>query len=382
MLGLVVLTFGAIVGSLAYHLQLPLAREAARVEANTKLSALLKGDLEIGRIETLRRDLIVARDVVFLDPNGQRVIEADRVELVFDIDAGLSRGVLRFARAELFDGTVTMIESDSGLPSFIEGFLPEDDSPSTGDPLRAEVHNMALHHLTVQGELLGLTDILAEDVEVRGQLEAEGAVDIDVWSVTGTLIRPFPFRGVIEGMNARIHTDPTIGFELFARGHTEREVGPADVLRANVTYRVPEGQPADSPQELDILVRGEPFYAETLEELGYSWGSLLRGQFTGYFRLRGPPDDLRMTVWGDAEAGPLFVRGAFPADGPLIVEAESTELRLDDLVRGAPPIELSGEVTMQIDPSDPTPRVTITTAPTVYEVLALPALTVTGRLHD
>ncbi|MEM9195119.1 MAG: translocation/assembly module TamB domain-containing protein, partial [Myxococcota bacterium] len=96
----------------------------------------------------------------------------------------------------------------------------------------------------------------------------------------------------------------------------------------------------------------------------------------------GPPDDLRMTVWGDAEAGPLFVRGAFPGDGPLIVEAESTELRLDDLVRGAPPIELSGEVTMQIDPSDPTPRVTITTAPTVYEVLALPALTVTGRLHD
>src|SRR5690606_5591576 len=68
-----------LVVSIALHSRTDRTRSVARVLIERLASDSLRGDLEIGRLEQLDADRVVAHDVVLRDPQGRAVIRAERL---------------------------------------------------------------------------------------------------------------------------------------------------------------------------------------------------------------------------------------------------------------------------------------------------------------
>jgi hypothetical protein len=364
----------ALVASALFHLNLSIARRAAAVEVSTRLSALLEGELRIGRIDELSTGRIVARHVEVRDPSGTRVIVADRVELVPDLGAALE-GYLRFSRARLDHGHVRLIEGREQMPTFLEAFLPVDrGGPRSRDPFRAVVDGMELHDVTAYGSVLGLDGLRAENVEMKARLEASGHVEFRIFRATGTLVRPFDFTGRLEHLTGRIDTDRTIGVDLFARGRVERPGGPTDLVRMQLRVSAPD---EDAPQFLDVRVSGDPIDLALLHELGFEWAELLHGTGRARFRLFGTPPDLELAVWAETDAGNARIEGTL-GDGHVVIEGHTRSLALDRLVRNAPAIVIAGDARVEIDGEGARPRFTISGQPFTFEELEVPSFELTG----
>src|SRR5687767_14246608 len=77
------------------HLHTKLARRIARDEALVMLDESIQGSIRVGYVKRLDADHIVLHDVSVFDPQGRRVIYADRLSANPDLFA-LARGTIRF----------------------------------------------------------------------------------------------------------------------------------------------------------------------------------------------------------------------------------------------------------------------------------------------
>ena len=369
-------------------MRLPIARDVGRDALNAFVSGEIRGELRVGRIDELSTEGAVARHVELFDPYGNRVAVADRVVLTFDLDAARA-GTLRFSSAHLTGGTIRLIESpneESTLPTFIETFESARPGPSTGEPLHAIVDGMLVEDTVIYGSLLGLDGLRVEDVRLTGRLEATDSVEIRVYSGDGNVVEPFPFVGDVETLSALIDTDPTVGLSLHAGGRIEREMAPDDVVAVNVEYRLPQGaDPETGEPELHILVHGSPMHARFLEEVGYTWAEQFRddAQLDGYFRLRGPVDDLEMRAWAMTSGGHLQLVGGIDEAG-VDVTAITPGLDVAEVVEGWPEVHVAGRGRMQIETAveDAPARIRIEGEPFLYQGFALPAFVLEGEVHD
>ena len=83
------------------HLQLPIARRVAARLISQLVSDEIRGELQIGLLERVSAREVVARDVILFDGEGRRVIEAERLRLVPDLQGAARRRSARFASARL-----------------------------------------------------------------------------------------------------------------------------------------------------------------------------------------------------------------------------------------------------------------------------------------
>ena len=372
----------ALSASVLYHAGLPITREIVRRTLQDFLSGEMSGELRIGRIDELGTDRVVVRHVQVFDPDGVRVAVGDRVVLVPDL-AAARQGVLRFASARLSGGTVRLIDGRGGLSTFILAFEPADRTPSTLPPLHAIVDGMAIEHVTLYGDVLGLEGLRVEDLRATGRLEVERQVAVSVFSATGRVVRPFPFTGHVDHFDAEIHTDVARGLRIHARGRTERADGPGDVLSVNVSFRQPDGAAEDAPQELHVLVHGSPARARLLSELGFDWGRLFTGHIDGYYRLRGPVDDLTMGLWAETSGGHVAMTGRIH-EGRVSVEGRSDGVDLARIVTDAPNLRVGGRARLEVDATQEgaPPGLHLEIEPFVWDRWAVPTFTVDGAIEE
>jgi len=380
---LIALTLSA---SVAFHFDHALTRIVARDLTNNLVSDLIKGRLELGAVDVLTTEHVIAHDVSFYDAEGRRVIWAEEVELGFDLAAARA-GTLRFSRGIIRRGEVELLRGEGDLPSVIEAFEPVEPGDGEGESLHAVVDNMALEDVRLTGEVLGLEGIVVPALSADGRLEAhpDGYLEIRVGRARGTMTEPFPWLGHVDRLSARIHTDPLEGVVLRTSGRVEREDGPTDRLAVRVTYKVPEGGERDDPQELEILVHADPAEAQILAELGYEWAELFDSRLEGWFRLRGDPAEaMEMSVDADTEGGHARITGTLGPDGNVRIEGQTDGLELSRFVRDSPELEVAGRGSMEIDGSDPDgpPRVSIELEAFSYEGWAVPALRGEGVLLE
>ena len=324
------------------HLDSELAREAARELVNAYVSGEMAGELAIGRVEHLHRDEIVAHDVVVRDPQGREVIRGETVRIVPDLLAALD-GTLRFSSARLDGGEVELIEGADSLPTFLEAFSAADPTPSVGEPFHAVVDDVHLENVTVTGELLGIQGLRVEDVVADGRMEFEENVRIELDSVTGRVVAPYPFVATIDHLEGAVDTFPEVGTSLAFRTHVEDD----ERIRGTFTYRLPEGAPLTDPYVMDLRLQVDGVRARRLRELELEWAEPLRGRLHGDVRFHGPPEDLRLEANVDSDGGDLIVEGHLPAEGDAEVTIQSGSLRLAEVYDGAPDIEIDGRFTIR-----------------------------------
>lgn len=362
-------------GSLRLHMDTHLGREAARTKVNDYVSGEMAGALEIGRVEHLHFDEIIARDVTVRDPQGRVVIRGEKVTLVPDLRMALD-GALRFASAHLEGGELILYEGEDGLPTFIEGFSAADPTPSVGEPFHAVVDDITLEGVTATGELLGIEGLRVEDVRATGRMEFEEFVHIEVRDVTGRVVAPYPFVATLDDVDATIDTDPALGTELTFATHIDED----ERINGTLTYRVPEGAPLTDPPELDLRLRVDGVRARRLRELELEWAEAFTGRVDGTVRFVGPPEDLRLEADLDSDGGHLIVEGRLPSEGATEVEIATGELRLIDVYEGAPDITIEGRFSIRDDQEGT--YVTGETEAFDFEGTRVPPARIAGRLEE
>ncbi|MFW6051568.1 MAG: translocation/assembly module TamB domain-containing protein [Myxococcota bacterium] len=364
----------AILGSVAFHGSLPLARRATAEGLGKFVSGEIAGELRIGRLDELGPHRVVARHVALYDADGRRVAIADTVELVPDLAAAL-KGTLRFGSARLRGGTVRLIDGEE-LPTLIELF--DTGPPSPGPPLHSVVDDIRLEDVTVYGEVLGLEGIRVEGLRAHGRLEIREDLEIRIWSASGEMVRPYPFTAHIDRVVGRIHDDAHEGVRLHVQAHTD-----TDRLRANVGFAVPEGKPAEDPGELDLLLHAMPMQARTLHQVGFDWAELLRGEARGHLRLHGPADDLRLRASLETDGGPAQLEGHFPEQGESVVRARTSGVALERLIEGAPALQAAGRASLHVPEAEGADsRVQLELEPFRYDGYQVPALRIEGALEE
>lgn len=374
------LTLLAVGASSAYHLSTPLAAEATRVELNEYVSAQMRGRLELGRVQSLSTEEIIVRHVALYDADGERVIVADRVTLVIDLDAAAA-GWLRFSHARLEGGTVRLIDDGSGLPTLLGAF--ESATPPVADPgapFHAVVDDMHLSEVTVYGDVLGVRGLRVENMRVHGRMEFEGGVDIRVWDADGDIVAPWDLEGArLERLVARIDSDARVGTWLYA----EASAG-AERVEANLTYRLPQGAvDEDGPQHLDLLLHASPVHPETLAEVGLDFAAVFEGPVAGHVGLRGPPDDLELRGWLEHDGGHFGLEGRLPTSGDVNVTLRTPELDLGSILPGAPDLRVTGEMTLiAAEGEDGETRFALELEGFDFEGFSVPPVTVHGVLED
>lgn len=349
---------------------------------NRFVSGEMQGELRIGRITDLGPWRVVTRDVDLFDPEGRLVVRADQVVVTPDLEAA-RQGRLRFSSAALTGGHVWLLPGrEEGLPSFLDTFEPTVPSVDDGTPgLHAIVDGISLEDVVIEGELLGLTGIRLEDVRARGRLETLWELEVQLHAVRGRATAPFPFAADLTALVGSIHTDPHRGIRLHARA--ERDDGQR--ARANIVYAVPEGRPADSQAELDLLVAADPLQAESIHQIGFDWAELLTGRVEGHLRLRGPEQDLQLSANARTDGGELSLRGRV-TEARTEVRGRTESLDLGRVARGFPSIEVAGSARLAVDaPADGQegePRVRFDLEPTTFGGYAIPAFTLDGALEE
>ncbi|MEM9070162.1 MAG: translocation/assembly module TamB domain-containing protein, partial [Myxococcota bacterium] len=366
----------AVVLSVSYHLSTQVARDKGRDLLNAYVSGEMRGTLEIGSFESLGLWGGVATDVDLIDPEGRVVLHAERVVIALDL-AQLRDGVLRFPHGRVRGGEVHLYPDEEGIPSFIHVFEaaePSGDPPSP-DGIIAIVDDLDVEGMTVDGDILGLEGLRVEDLRARGRLainsRVEHPVDIRVYSGSGRMTAPFPYDVDLSNIVGRIQDDPAEGTRFHVSAATDR-----DEAHANVVYRIPEG---GSEEELDLLIRADPVYAETVAGAGMGWAETFVGPVRGTIRLQGPPDNLSLRASLETEGGHLDVEGQIPAGERTSVQLRTGGLHLDRVIPGAPPLEVQGS--FELEAGDET-EVVVDLDPFRYAGVEVPSSRVRGTFED
>ncbi len=367
---------GALVLSATVHLSTQRGRNAGRDTLVEYVDAEMAGQLRIESFTELTPWGGRARNVQLLDPRGQVVLRAEEVVVRLEL-MELLDGRLRFSHGEVRNGEVVLIPNAEGIPSFIETFAaaqPGDGGPPDPNALVAIVEDLHVENMTVRGDVLGLEGLRVEDLAVHGRLEIdsrrEHALDIRIWSGSGRVVAPFEWEMDLDRIVGRVRDDMSEGVEFWVDANTER-----DQLRARVTYREPEDS---ARNELDLRIHADPITPETLTQSGLDWAGTFIGPLSGDVRLHGPTDELSIRARLESDGGPLEVRGVLLPTPRVTVVAR--DVRLDRVIDGAPPIEVSGELDLDVDEAGDV-DVVARLQPFTFGELDVPALEVNGRLN-
>ncbi|MGD8607669.1 MAG: translocation/assembly module TamB domain-containing protein [Myxococcales bacterium] len=342
-LGWPLLALVSLVASVLFHLDTEVGRKLARDMLNDFVSGEMAGSMHAGYIVQLRLWHTIVKDTFVYDPDGRAIIYGDTVDLGIDPIAAL-RGRLRFYYADLTNGWVDLIDDGEGAPTFLAAFEAADQTPSEGEPFHAIVDNVDLRNIDVSGELLGLQDLRVADLHAKGRMEFYEITDIEIWSATGRLVRPFPFEASIDNIVGSVHTDER-GTQVTAEASREDEH-----LTAELVYRPREGSTPEEPYDLDLFVRVEPVSARTLREVGFDWAESLKGDVTGWVRLWGPEGDYQLRADVNTAGGRAQIKGELPSEGVTRIEIATKNAEIGKVIGGAPDIQVTGRVEVTSDP--------------------------------
>lgn len=373
----VLVGLAALVLSLWAHISTQDGRDVARNVLNDYVNGEMAGSLAIGSFEELQWWGGEAVDVDLLDPQGRVVLHAERVTVRLDLGA-LRDGRLRFTHGRVRGGEVVLYPDDEGIPSFISVFeaaVPSNEPPAP-DGIVAIVEDLHVEDFVVRGDVLGLEGIRVEDVRAHGHLlidsREEFPVDIRIFDGGGRLVAPFPYETELERIVGRVRDDPNHGTRFHVRARTNE----GDAVRVNVEYRKYD---PNEDEELDLLVNADPVHLERLADSGLGFAEILMGPVRGYIRLRGPTDELAIRANLETAGGRLTLDGEIPTERAGQVTLRTESLWLDQIIVGAPPIEIRGEFTISTGEST---DVVVALDPFTYEGFEVPATTLRGRFTE
>jgi hypothetical protein len=376
-----------LLASAVYHAQLPVARRIVRDAVNKFVSGEISGELAIGRLDSVTLDHVVARWVALYDPNGRRVVMADRIDLYPDF-AALRGNILRFKVAQLRRGTVRMVDNGEGTPSWIAALNPKVKGPPSLNPLHALLDHIELDDVTVYGDYLGLENFRVEGVSGRGKLDIHHEVRVRLDGGKGTFVRPFTFPGIIDDVRGSIDTDPTHGIDLTVAARREQgptaplsnSTNPADErVNAHVTY---VSAAASVPQELHISVDTDEVRPDSLRGLGYTWIGPIDAPLRGHVELFGPPAELAIEANVESAAGNVNASGTISEAQGVSVHVLSDRIDLPSLISNAPELVVGGAFHVLAPLGDEPPHVHVSLTPTRYKGFTVPAFELDGRLED
>ena len=374
----------SLVVSVAYHLQLPLAG-AVMVDAVTALlNDTIQGQVEIGELQNVSWEKVVARSVVVRDPQGREVIRIARLAAWPDV-AALWTGVIRVDRARATDAEVTLYVAgeDEDTVSLVEAFLPRDTSGPSSEPPLIIIDGIVLDNVLVHGDVPGFERLRVEDVRVEGRVEVEHSVRFRVFDGRGTMTGPYAGRTSVDRIVGHFDTDMRVdGLDFYARAHRDQ-----DRVRARILMNRPD---ENAPPVMDLRVWVEPLRMRTLAEMEIAEGlDNLEGTYRGFGRIQGATDQLRLSADLTSESGRVHVRGELPTEGALVFEAwTQDELRLVHLVPAAPDIDVSGRVRLSIEPEEVAGsgererRLHAEIRPFLIDDIALPGFDLDGLVQD
>lgn len=367
----------AILISVVYHLSL----EETRVSAARMLEGVFEGEfrgrLVIGSFESMRLRRVVATDVKLIDPDGHTVITAQRIELVPDIESFFT-GSPRIRSAHLTDGDVTLIETPSGLPTFIASF--ESDEPSTGpslNPLVVRIEGITLQRVNVHGSLLGLSGLRAPNLAARGSIRVGGDVHVQIDSGTTLVDQPFRFLGHVESIAGTISTVRDEGVALRIRGSKH---GTDEVVLASVRYAAKDKN-EKTEQALHIEVDGQNITTPTVQEIGFPWMPELRMPVNGRFSLHGPVDDFTLDAQLTSAAGAVNLAGRVSTIEGYEIYLDTDRLDVARAIDGAPDIVVQGQAQLEQTSLESSPRVRVSLAPFALGGFIVPAFAMKGALE-
>lgn len=375
----------ALLASLAYHLQLPLAGVVAVDTLTALLNREIQGELEIGELQNVSWAKLVARDVVVRDPQGREVIRVGRVAAWPDFSS-LFDGVVRVDRARARDGTVTLYVSgeEEDSVSLVDAFQPTTPGPpSARPPPRVVVDGVEIVNVLVQGDAPGYEGMRFEDVAIVGRVEAQRDVRFIVHDGNARMTGPYPGTTHVERIVGHFDSDmESEGLDFFARArrHDSR-------VRARIELVRPD---EEAPPVMDLTVAMEPIEMVTLAEMEIVPGlDSLRGTYHGHARLWGPTDDLELRAELRGEPGHVYVQGQLPSEGTLALEAWTDgELAIAELVAGGPALDVGGRVRLELEPEDPpgsgerVQRLHAEVRPLSIEGYQIPGFTLDGLLQE
>ncbi|MGE0786134.1 MAG: translocation/assembly module TamB domain-containing protein [Sandaracinaceae bacterium] len=374
----------ALLVSVAFHLQTDLAGYVAIETATQLLNGEIQGTLEIGELQNVSYEKIVARAVVVRDPQGREVIRLSRLAAWPNWGALLG-GTIYIDQVRANGGEVTLYTSgeDDDDVSLVESFLlanPSPDDGSGGEPPRVIVNGIVLDDVLVHGDVPGYEGLRVENVRVEARVEAQSSVVFRIFDGRGEMTGPYEGRTPIDRIVGHFNTDMTDGADFFARAHRGE-----DHVRARVrVWQTSE----DAPIEMDLTVEAEPVSMETLAEMEIAPGlESLTGTFRGSGRMSGPVSDLRLRADVTSDGGRILGRGHFPSEGPITLEAWTHgDYHLDRLVRDAPAMRIGTHATLTLDEDavtgQPVRRIEGEVAPLRYEDIVIPGFTFEGTIGD
>lgn len=373
----IVVILAALLLSLWAHISTQDGRDVARNVLDDYVSGEMAGSLVIGSFEELQWWGGEAVDVDLLDPEGRVVLHAERVTVRLDLKA-LREGRLRFTHGRVRGGEVVLYPDEEGIPSFISVFeaaVPSSEPPSP-DGIVAIVEDLHVEDFVVRGDVLGLEGVRVEDVRAHGHLlidsREEFPVDIRIFDGSGRVVAPFPYETELERIVGRVRDDPEHGTRFHVRARTNE----GDAIRVNVEYRKYD---PNEDEELDLLVNADPVHLERLAESGLGFAEILTGPIRGYIRLRGPTDELRIIANLETPGGRVTLDGEIPTERAGTVTLRTDSLWLDQVIIGAPPIEIRGELTISTGEST---DLVVALDPFTYEGFEIPATRVQGRFTE
>jgi translocation and assembly module TamB len=380
---------GSLLASAAYHAQTATAREVAIELVTSLLDREIAGRLTIGAIDEASLERVVARDVRVFDPRGREVIHVERLVARPDWGA-IRRGVIRVDSAAARRGSVHLfVGQDPGTVSLAEAFTPARSGGARSEPPRVIVDGITLDGVSVEGDVPGFSGLRVESLHVEGRVEFERSLRFSVWDAHGTMTAPYRGRTTIDAVTGFFDTDLAgAGLDFYARAHRG-----GDRVRARIRLRRPR---PDRPPAMELRATAEPLRLATLTEMGVAPGlDAVIATVRGRAALRGSVDALSLSGELASEAGFVRVTGSLPTEGPFRVEAVTRRLELERLVEGAPALTLAGRAAIELarpqtptgadTPAEHAPmerRAELTLEPTSVAGIAVPALTMRGRLED
>lgn len=364
----------ALAASVALHLELPISGRVASDLTTQFVNGEIRGELEIGRLDELTPDHIVARFVTLRDGEGRKIIVADRVDLQPDF-AQLRRGLLLFKVGRVSRGSIHLIDNGQDEPSLFTTFDLRHPGTGTGTPLKARVDQLTLNDVTLYGQFIQLENVRVEHVNASGTLAIGDQLEVQIHSAQGQMVRPYDFVGNITQVSGTISTDPVRGVQLSVDGTRNDE----DV-HADVSFR---SSAAALPQELQLDLRSRKLTPDTLRRVGFAFAGPLDPPLSGTVQLSGPPEELSLSADVSSEAGEATVSGTISSERGVSVHISSDSLQVDVLVHQAPAVRARGRLDVSVGPEpDARPEVHAEIGAMRYMGLRIPAFVLDGELID
>jgi hypothetical protein len=288
-----------------------------------------------------------------------------------------ARGHIVFGSARLENATVRLVDEGHGLPTLLTTFDSQRPSPPSSppsEPAHVTINGIEIEHVTLVGDLLGLTGFRAEDLHAHGRLDIGRDVRARIEHAHATLTQPFGFPAQIDALRGNISTAAGEGVTLRARAHRGTEWA-----RAAIRYGPPKGQPR-APMRLRVHVQAKAMSVSTLHGLGYDWVPNLAVPVSGELELEGPIHDLTVNAAIDSDAGPANVNGTITAERGVSVTLRSDGLALARLFADYPRVTIRGLLRIDALHAAPVPTIHAEVEPLVYDTIAVPGFNLDGAL--